>query len=144
MTVQISHVGMTVSDLQTSIRFYTEGLGFEVGISFDSGDDVAMITEVGPPMQMTGQNLEKDGFRLHLMGWETPGVVGTPSTVRNQLGLTHLALVVDDLEATISRLVELGGSEVKGARTEMQKAVTIYLAVVTDPDGNRLELLQRG
>ncbi len=30
MAVRISHVGLCVSDLEKSLRFYVDGLGFEV------------------------------------------------------------------------------------------------------------------
>lgn len=145
MAVHMSHVGMAVSDLQTSTRFYVEGLGFELGMSFDSGDEVAAVAEVTPPMRMKAQNLEKDGFRIQLMDWEAPGVTGTPSVARNQRGLTHLAIVVDELDETVSRLVELGGTALEDTRVQLEKGpMKISLAVVADPDGSRIELLQRG
>src|SRR4051812_41495135 len=61
--VRLSHVAIAVSDLPASIRFYTEGLGFELGPCFDAGDEVAAVSEVAPPVRMTSQYLTKDGFR---------------------------------------------------------------------------------
>src|SRR5262245_52887078 len=128
--VRVSHVAMAVADLAASKRFYTEGLGFEPGMSFTNGDDMAGVSEVKPPVRMRCQFLIKDGFRLELMGWETPPVHGTPARLRNQRGLTHLSFEVDDADATHAHLLELGGAAIPGARLYIdEKAITlVFLA----------------
>jgi catechol 2,3-dioxygenase-like lactoylglutathione lyase family enzyme len=93
---------------------------------------------------MTLRYLTKGGFRLGLMGWDTPGLQGAASQFRNQRGLTHLSFEVDDIDATVARLLDLGGMAIPGARMQLggtPPAVTVVF--VTDPDGIRLELLQR-
>jgi catechol 2,3-dioxygenase-like lactoylglutathione lyase family enzyme len=142
--VRTSHVGMAVTDLDASTRFYTEGLGFAAGPSFESGDETAAVSEVQPPVRMTLRYLTKGGFRLGLMGWDTPPLQGSASRFRNQQGLTHLSFEVDDVDATAARLVELGGAAIPGARMQLggtPPAITVVF--VTDPDGIRIELLQR-
>ena len=142
--VRASHVALTVSDLAASIRFYREGLGFEEGPTFVSGDETAAVSEVEPPVKMTMQYLTKGGLRVGLAGWETPSVQGEPSQHRNQRGLTHLSFEVDDVAGTEARLVELGGSSIPGARVTLGRApVEITVVFVADPDGTRIELLQR-
>lgn len=142
--VRESHVGLTASDLELSTRFYTEGLGFEAGPSFESGDETAGPSEVEPPVKMTLRYLTKGGLRLGLMGWESPKPQGTPSRSRNQRGLTHLSFQVDDLAATEARLLELGGSVIEGARMQLGRPpATITVAFLSDPDGTRIELLER-
>jgi catechol 2,3-dioxygenase-like lactoylglutathione lyase family enzyme len=143
-SVRASHVALAVSDLAVSTRFYREGLGFEEGPTFLSGDETAAVSEVEPPVKMTMQYLTKGGLRIGLMGWETPSVQGSPSRYRNQLGITHLSFEVDDVAATVAHLVELGGSAIPGARVTLGRApVEITVLFVADPDGTRIELLQR-
>jgi lactoylglutathione lyase len=143
-TVRISHVGLAVSNLENSIRFYTEGLGFEVGLRFEAGDDVAAVSEVEAPVRQVSQYMNKDGFRLELLGWDLPGVHGTPSKTRNQVGLTHLCFEVDDIAETEAKLLALGATELPDARVVVERGpVTISIAILADPDGTRLELLQR-
>jgi lactoylglutathione lyase len=140
----MSHVGLAVSDLQASLRFYTEGLGFEVGPRFEAGDDVAPVSEVAAPARSTSQYMTKDGFRLELLGWEVPGVQGSPSTARNQLGLTHLCFEVDDVAYTEARLLSLGATQVPDARVVVERPpAKISIVILADPDGTRIELLQR-
>jgi glyoxylase I family protein len=143
-SVRLSHVAVAVADLPASVRFYCDGLGFEPGPCFGSGDEVAAVSEVAAPVRMTSQYLTKDGFRLELMGWEVPAVHGKASESRNQRGLTHLSFEVDDIAATETRLLALGGLSLPGARVHIDKGtVSISLVFLTDPDGTRIELLQR-
>jgi catechol 2,3-dioxygenase-like lactoylglutathione lyase family enzyme len=143
-SVRVSHVAIAVTDLPTSLRFYCEGLGFVAGPCFTSGDEVAGVSEVTAPVRMTSQYLTKDGFRLELMGWEMPAVHGNASKFRNQRGLTHLSFEVDDIAATEARLLELGATALQGARVHLDRAPTpITLIFLADPDGTRIELLQR-
>ena len=141
--VRMSHVGLAVSDLESSLRFYTEGLGFELGPRFEAGDDVAAVSEVEPPTQSVSQYLTKDGFRLELLGWEKPGVQGHPSTARNQVGLTHLCFEVDTLPSkilrgngTLLKVLRIAGRDVQsdfigqlleivGTRNEVRLAVDL-------------------
>ncbi|MDX1883674.1 VOC family protein [Mycolicibacterium sp. 120270] len=140
MATRISHVGLCVSDLEASLRFYVDGLGFELQERIPSTDEVADLAEVSPPVDMLAQFIVKDGTRLELLAWQRPGVRGEASRYRNQIGLTHLAFQVDDLEETVARLVSLGGTVIEETRTTLVE--TIQLVVVKDPDGTRVELVQ--
>jgi lactoylglutathione lyase len=143
-SIRISHVAIAVTDLQASLRFYCEGLGFEPGPCFESGDEVAAVSEVDPPVRMISQYLTKDGFRLELMAWETPAVHGEAAKFRNQRGLTHLSFEVDDVVAVEDRLLALGGHRLPDARVTVERdPAPISLVFLTDPDGTRIELLQR-
>lgn len=122
------------------MRFYTEGLGFEVQERVDGDDSFAALAEVVPPAVLISQFLALDGFRLELLAWSVPGVQGEPSRSRNQVGLTHLAMHVDDVDAVASRLVALGGTVLEETRSDFGPGIT--LLVVKDPDETRVELVQ--
>jgi lactoylglutathione lyase len=140
MKATVSHVGLCVADLDRSLHFYTEGLGFEVQHRVDGDDSWASLAEIAPPVTMSAQFIAKDGMRIELLAFPVPGVHGEPSRTRNQLGLTHLALQVDDIDAVEAHLVSLGAAALEDTRTEL--APGVKLVVLTDPDGNRVELVQ--
>jgi len=64
---------------------------------------------------------------------------------RNQVGFTHFAVYVDDMDAEIARLVECGGTVIEKTRTKMgEGAESVELVFIADPDGVRVELMKAG
>lgn len=140
--IRVSHTGLCVSDLQKSLRFYTEGLGFVLADTYTAGNEVAAAAEIASTTQLTSQMIVKDGLRLELLWWAEPGTCGTPSAVRNHMGLTHLSFAVDDVADIAARLVALGATVIESTRTHFSHGpMSVDLLFVTDPDGNRIELL---
>ena len=137
------HVGVCVSDLARSIRFYRDGLGFsEAGELTVEGEPTATMLALPPDLRLDAVYLDREGFRIELLSYPRPGTVGKAAArPMNALGLTHFALRVDDLDATIARLEELGGAMVEGSRIQ-NEAFGSDLCFMTDPDGVRLELVQ--
>lgn len=134
-----SHTGLCVADLERSLRFYCEGLGFVATRSFHVTRDIA---EVDPPVDVTAQFIELDGLKIELLGYASPGVFGTPSSRRNQLGLTHLSFHVDDVDARARLLEELGGTTLPETRHGAGDETMEQILFVADPDGTRVELMQ--
>jgi catechol 2,3-dioxygenase-like lactoylglutathione lyase family enzyme len=141
-SIAVSHIGLCVSDLERAMRVYCDGLGFEAADRYDIGDEVAHTLEVGTGVELVSQMIQRDGFKIELLGWLSPAVEGTPSTKRNQLGITHLSFTVQDLPAVEARLVELGCTVLEPTRTAIPfpggRTELLFLA---DPDGTRLELM---
>ena len=138
-----SHVGICVSDLERSIRFYRDGLGFTATEHFEMTSEtmpgIERSVEVDPPLSMISQFLQRDGVRIELLAYPDRTPTGTPSASRAQLGLTHLSFLVTDIDAAIARLVEHGGTLLE--HTRMSGGVD--LVFLADPDGTRIELMQR-
>ena len=144
MTVQRwSHIGLCVADLARSRRFYCEGLGFrEAGLLAVEGPPVDTLLEL-EGVKLRAVYLERDGTRLELLNFDSPGFEGEASArPMNQRGLTHLSFRVEDADAVASRLQELGGRCLEATRTGNPEFHAIALFVL-DPDGTRLELIQQ-
>ena len=56
------------------------------------------------------QFIARDGVSIELLHYTKGSVVGAPSAARNQLGLTHLSLNVDDVDEVAAKLVACGGT----------------------------------
>jgi catechol 2,3-dioxygenase-like lactoylglutathione lyase family enzyme len=136
----MSHIGVCVSDLDRSLRFYCDGLGFQPAIEYQVGNEFGDALEVEGDVKLTSKMITHGNFMIELLYYETPGVTGAPSTSRGQLGITHISLYVDDIDAMIERLVEHGGTYLPSTRTANDE---IDLGFVTDPDGTRVELMQQ-
>ena len=134
-------MGICVSDLARSLRFYSEGLGFELAEGYDL-DDTAMpgladALEVASPVALRSQMITKGSLQVELLAYESPESEGIPSASRGQLGLTHLAFNVDDCDAVAEHLVACGGTLLENTRV----SVGIQIQFVADPDGTRIELM---
>lgn len=122
------HVGLNVSDLPRSTRFYREVFGFEVaGESDEAGREYVFLAQDGT---------------LVLTLW--PQSRGSAATDRP--GLHHLSFEVDSVaqvEAAESRLKALGARIHHGGIVPHREGVDSGGLFFEDPDGVRLEILTR-
>jgi catechol 2,3-dioxygenase-like lactoylglutathione lyase family enzyme len=137
----VSHLGLCVAALGPALAFWRDGLGFrETGRLDVAGEAAARLLGLAA-VALRAVYLERDGLRIELLEFREPGHVGaaTPRPV-NQLGFSHLSLRVEDLDAALARLRAAGGRVLEETRIE-QPARAVF---VTDPDGARVELVERG
>ena len=138
-TTVFSHVGICVTDLDRSLRFYCDGLGFERGESITIDATFGAALEVPGDLSLTSQFIRREGLALELLYYATPAPTGQPSEHRNQLGLTHLSFYVDDVDAAAASLVAAGGTIIESTRTTTEGIDLLFLR---DPDGVRVELMK--
>jgi catechol 2,3-dioxygenase-like lactoylglutathione lyase family enzyme len=132
----VNHVGLAVTDIERSRRFYEELLGFTFKNELDVPDVAATkMFVLDAPVGMRAAYLERDGWVLELLTFAPS--VQSPRRDRSiaEPGLTHISLSVDDVDATCRRVVELGG-EVLGDRS-----FPGMVMLIRDPDGQLIELL---
>ncbi len=127
--MRIQHVGLIVSDLEGSRRFYAEALGLE---------------EVPRPPNFTfaGAWFRLGGTEIHLLAEaDSTGGAGQGDPGRGLAkGMTHhLAFEVDDLEAACERLATHGVPLAGGPMPRGDGYVQVFFL---DPDGHVLELFQ--
>jgi catechol 2,3-dioxygenase-like lactoylglutathione lyase family enzyme len=136
-----SHIGLCVTDLERSLRFYCDGLGFERAETYTLDNtllpDLARSLEVESPVAVTSQFIVLGAMKIELLGYARPAASGTPSSSRGHIGFTHLSFYVDDVDATAASLVELGGTIIESTRANLG----IDLVFLADPDGARVELM---
>jgi glyoxylase I family protein len=136
-----SHVGICVSDIDRSMRFYCEGLGFEAAERYDL-DSTEMpgldrSLEIEGPIKVTSQMIQSGPMKVELLAYPGRARQGTPSESRGLLGLTHLSFNVEKVDSAASRLVLYGGTILEQTRSD----AGIVLLFLTDPDGTRIELM---
>ena len=126
--MRILHTMLRVGDLERSIRFYTEVLGMQLLRRKDYPEGKFTLVFVG-------YGSEADSAVIELTyNW---------GVERYELGTAygHIAIQVDDIHASCNRVRTLGGKVTR--EPGPMKHGTTNLAVVEDPDGYRIEFIQR-
>lgn len=143
VNVSVSHIGICVSDLERSRRFYCDALGFEEQFSHRVGAEFARLMEI-EGVDVRSVMVSRDGVTLELLGFEAPGRTGTGERrPMNALGFTHLSLRVDDVDEAASAIERFGGTVVRSTRTTLEYgAAQLDFVYCTDPDGVRIELMR--
>jgi lactoylglutathione lyase len=124
-TIGIDHVGLTVSDLESSTRFFVECLGWKV---------------VGENPSYPAKFVSDGVLRLTLWQLDTSGGY-VHFDRRKNVGLHHLALKVVDraaLDAVYARVSAWPGVEVEFAPEPIQNGPRMH-CMVREPGGVRLE-----
>lgn len=121
-------IGIVTNNLDAMLTFYrdTLGLQFEATIPmpgggtmhrFKVGDSVIKIIETDP----------------------RPAASAAPGGIRGATGYRYWTISVSNLDACLARLAAQGSKIVVPAKV-IREGITI--AIVTDPDGNWVELLE--
>jgi glyoxylase I family protein len=140
-----SHLGICVSDLERSLRFYCQGLGFEPVEAYTVGTEFGRLMEIEGSIVLQSSFITRDGVRLELLCFDQPGFQGRAARrPMNQLGLTHLSVRVADVDAAAARIRELGGTVLDHTRTRLDnpEGSSSDFVYCTDPDGVRIELMR--
>jgi catechol 2,3-dioxygenase-like lactoylglutathione lyase family enzyme len=137
-----SHLGLCVSDVGRSLRFWCDGLGFEKAESYAIGDEYGPAMEIDGKVVLASQFIRKGTLAIEFLCFASPGATGEPSRRRNQRGLTHLSFEVDDVDAAARWLVAHGGTLLPATRTAATGPDGVQIVFVADPDGVRVELIR--
>lgn len=136
------HVGIAIKDLKKMIHFYQDVLGFiimDLGIweGVDAAAPFGMsnirykILRVIPP---------KGDFFIQFLQFENAVDQELQARSHTSLGLNHVGIEVDDIDAIYQRL------KLHDIKTEsepvFQKKSGVILLNVRDPEGNMIEFLQ--
>ena len=99
MIRNIRHTGIVVDDLMKSLEFYTQKLGFEVSNRMDeSGPFIDKILGFNNIMLKTVKMTLHDGQMVELLDFTSHKKEDIEKHI-NDIGPTHLAFTVDDLDA---------------------------------------------
>ncbi|TKR56960.1 lactoylglutathione lyase [Allopusillimonas ginsengisoli] len=126
--MRILHTMLRVGDLDRSLAFYTDVLGMRLLRRKDYPDGKFTLAFVGYQEESEGAVLEL----TH--NWDTFSY-----DLGNAYG--HIALEVDNAYDACTKIKEKGGNVVREAGP--MKHGTTVIAFVEDPDGYKIELIQR-
>ncbi len=138
---RLSHVGICVSDLERSLRFYHDLLGCTPEHELEAGGEPTDTLLRLRDVRLKAVYLVRDGVRIELLHFASPPAPPPRHRVLNEPGLTHLSFRVADLQAVVRALRDAGERVLDETVIDFP-AFGSAACFVVDPDGQLIELVQ--
>jgi catechol 2,3-dioxygenase-like lactoylglutathione lyase family enzyme len=139
------HTGITVSNLDRSLLFWREVLGFELShTAHQKGEMAREITGVEGAEIKLAVVKTPGGHKIELLEYIAPIERKRNTDLRPcDVGFVHVALVVDDLDGVL-KAIESSGWKAAGKAQTLQSGPNAGKRVVyvRDPDGTTIEFMQ--
>ncbi|MCJ8328817.1 MAG: VOC family protein [Lentisphaeria bacterium] len=149
MISHIDHINIVVKDLDRSVKFYTELLGFTLSNQAHlEGDWIETIVGLNGVNADVKYVRPESGPRIELIQYNLPeGSEFPDNSLANTRGLRHIAFLVDDMSVVLKRLEEAGVSPINPPVRVPANVITHKdghknLCYLEDPDGVILELTE--
>ena len=141
MIAAIRHAGLVVADLEQSLKFWCDAMGFVVFRQMEeSGPHIDAMMGLKDVRVTTAKLAAPDGNLLELLCFHShpdkPRWAGKPYST----GFTHIALSVEDLDETLHRMEQFGASIPAEPQLSLDGQVRVIYA--TGPEGVLLELVE--
>ncbi len=139
----VAHTGITVRDLEASIAFWRDVLGFEVQRRLEmSGEFAEQITGVADAHLLLAQ-LAGGGHHIELLQYLRPTNRAHVCPRPCDVGSFHVAVNVDDLDAASEVCAQHGWTLAGGPQTGVEgRLAGSRFAYLRDRDGTVVELIQ--
>ena len=135
-------MGVTVRDMDSTVKFYRAMLGFELTGTMDFASNPA-IADLAGSVQYRRITGNVPGTNSRIGFWEFKGVDRTPFHGRvPDPGTPAIALRVTGLDAVLKRLKASGVTVVSTGGEPAQFSPTIRNVFIEDPSGFKIELFE--
>jgi catechol 2,3-dioxygenase-like lactoylglutathione lyase family enzyme len=137
------HTGFVVRDLEKSVAFYTGVMGLKHEFTRERTGEFAekVVGFKGAHLKVAYLNMN-DGHHLELVQYVVPPS-GRAKVNRNDLGASHLAFFVENIEAYHASMSRKGLRFLGAPGSLVQDGKVVRKAVYAqDPDGNWLEFVE--
>ncbi len=145
---QLSFIAVNCSDLDRSLEFYVDVLGFRLGARFAPGPSDGAALRLGDDVEWEMAYIDDPrgtgSFALDLVEWKRPRSDGPPYPSANHVGIYRMAFMTDDIDRDYDALRTAGVECVTpAAHLTMGPGIPDLRALLfPDPDGTMLELIE--
>lgn len=139
----VDHTGFTVSNLERSLAFWRDVLGFELSHRPHQTGELASEIVGVPGAEISIAVLKGYGHKIELLEYLAPADRQHLRPRPCDVGSVHVALVVDDLDAVLKVIAD-SGWEAAGKPQTLKAGPNAGKRVVyvRDPDGTTIEFMQ--
>jgi catechol 2,3-dioxygenase-like lactoylglutathione lyase family enzyme len=141
--IAADHTGFTVANLERSLGFWRDVLGFQLSHRpHQTGSLASEITGV-PDAEISIAVLKGYGHKIELLQYVAPADRKHVNLRPCDVGSVHVALLVDDLDAVLNKIAA-SGWKAAGKPQTLQSGPNAGKRVVyvRDPDGTTIEFMQ--
>lgn len=130
---RLSHVGLTVSNLDRSLAFYRDVAGMNEGAIVEGEN-----RQSGQPVRMRMIHLATGSFLLQLIEYNPAGK--TLELQQNNIGCIHISFYVPDVDAKYAEIKARGDVKITTPINQMGSQLRGFYT--EDPDGLPVEFVQ--
>ena len=142
--ISADHTGITVSNLERSLAFWRDVLGFELShTAHQKGELAEEITGIPGAELKLAVLKAPGGHKIELLEYLAPADRKRANVRPCDAGSVHVALLVQDLDAALAQIAA-SGWEAAGKPQTLTRGPNAGKRVVyvRDPDGTTIELMQ--
>ncbi|MFM7033903.1 MAG: VOC family protein [Planctomycetia bacterium] len=142
-------LGMVVSDLEKSARFYTDVVGFTEVPGFSVPGPVATDAGLTDGLSLTVRAFVlgdgPEATKIKLMQLADPAQrTGDNQFIHSHTGFRYLTIIVKDMKASVARLEKAGVKPLMKSPVDIPETTApggLKLTCFRDPDGNIIEFV---
>ena len=141
--IATDHTGITVANLDRSLAFWRDVLGFELSHRAHHTEDLASEVTGVPGAEISLVVLKGYGHKIELLEYLVPSDRKHVDLRPCDVGSVHIALIVDNLDAVLSAIAASGWKAAGKPQTLRTGPNTGKRVIyVRDPDGTIIEFMQ--
>jgi len=141
--IAADHTGITVANLERSLSFWRDVLGFELSHRAHHAGDLASEVTGVPGAEISLAVLKGYGHKIELLEYCAPADRKRVDPRPCDVGSVHVAFTVDNLDAVLSAIAASGWKAVgKPQILKTGPNVGKRVVYVRDPDGTTIEFMQ--
>src|SRR5207302_8054618 len=143
--ISADHTGITVLNLERSLAFWRDVLGFELShTAHQTGELAKEITGVVGAEIKIAVLRAPGGHKIELLEYLAPSDRKRIDVRPCDVGHVHVALLVDDLDAILEKIAGSGWKATGKPQTlKMGPNAGKRVVYVRDPDGTTIEFMQQ-
>jgi catechol 2,3-dioxygenase-like lactoylglutathione lyase family enzyme len=141
--IAADHTGITVANLEWSLAFWRDVLGFELSHRTHQTSELASEIAGVPGAEISLAVLKGYGHKIELLEYLAPPDRKHVDLRPCDVGSVHVALVVDDLNAVLNTMAASGWKAAGKPQTlKSGPNAGKRVVYVRDPDGTTIEFMQ--
>ena len=134
------HVGITITDVEESLLFYRDTLGFEVvRIMNESGEHIDNFSNLQGVDVKTIKLKDKNNNMIELLKYYSHPENANRDEI-TRIGCSHIALTVEDLDSLLNKIKTLGYTA--NCEPQFSPDGKVKLTFCRGPDGVLIEMVE--